>query len=79
MGDKQEEGKLLGCCFIPIAYLDVPKFDAIIFRRTTKQIKNPGGLWQKAEELYKYFPNAEKRISDLQYRFWSTGKGKKKL
>jgi predicted phage terminase large subunit-like protein len=78
-GGQAGGGKTFGLLFIPIAYLDVPKFDAIIFRRTTKQIKNPGGLWQKAEELYKYFPNAEKRISDLQYRFWSTGKGKKEV
>ena len=29
-----------------------PQFGAVIFRRTTKQIQNEGGLWDTASELY---------------------------
>ena len=31
---------------------DIPKFNAMIFRRTTVQIRNPGGLWDESSELY---------------------------
>jgi predicted phage terminase large subunit-like protein len=31
---------------------DNPKFAAVYFRRTTTQIKNPGGLWDQAMRLY---------------------------
>lgn len=31
---------------------DNPKFSAVYFRRTTTQIKNPGGLWDQAMKLY---------------------------
>ena len=69
-GGQAGGGETFGLLYIPLAYIDVPKFDAIIFRRTTKQVKNPGGLWQKAEELYGLFENAEKRTSELKWRFW---------
>lgn len=36
----------------PLYHVDVPAFYAVFFRRTTKQIRNPGGLWDEARTLY---------------------------
>lgn len=36
----------------PLYHIDNPKFGAVTFRRTTKQIKSEGGLWDVAEDLY---------------------------
>ena len=36
----------------PLYHIDNPKFGAVTFRRTTKQIKSEGGLWDVAQELY---------------------------
>ena len=36
----------------PLYHVHVPGFSAVFFRRTTKQIRNPGGLWDEARMLY---------------------------
>jgi hypothetical protein len=36
----------------PMRHQSVPRFNCIVFRRTTEQIRNPGGLWDKSEEIY---------------------------
>ena len=36
----------------PLRHLPNSKFSAVIFRRNSKQITNPGGLWDEASELY---------------------------
>jgi len=33
-------------------HMQVPGFAAVFFRRTTKQIRNPGGLWDEAGKVY---------------------------
>jgi len=33
-------------------HMDVPGFSAVFFRRTTTQIRNPGGLWDEATKVY---------------------------
>jgi len=33
-------------------FLYHPQFRAVIFRRTTPEIRNPGGLWETSEEIY---------------------------
>jgi len=45
-------GKTFGLMLDPIYHYHNPKFVGVIFRRTTKQIRNPGGLWEKSFELY---------------------------
>lgn len=35
-----------------LRHIDNPKFSAIIFRRNSTQIRNPGGLWQTSMELF---------------------------
>lgn len=39
----------------PLRHKDVPRFNSITFRRTTEQIRNPGGLWDKSTEIYPAF------------------------
>lgn len=36
----------------PLYHKDVPGFTAVFFRRTTTQIRNPGGLWDSARLVY---------------------------
>jgi phage terminase large subunit-like protein len=46
-------------------------YRGIIFRRTTRQVTNPGGLWDSSKELY-YLLGAEPRENTLDWTF-STG------
>ncbi len=36
----------------PLRHIDVDGFNAVIYRRETTQVTNPGGLWDKAREMY---------------------------
>ena len=31
-----------------------PDFNAVIFRRTSVQVRNPGGLWDESMKLYPF-------------------------
>ncbi len=50
---------------------EVPGFSAVIFRRTSKQVREAGGLWDKACEIY---PNVGgvAHVGDLEFR-WPSG------
>lgn len=62
-------GKSYGLLLEPLNYiLDVKGFGVVIFRRTTKQVRNEGGLWDTSEKIYPYF-NAEPRESTLEWKF----------
>lgn len=45
-------GKSYAMLLEPLYQIDNPKFGAVIFRRTTKQIENEGGLWDESQGLY---------------------------
>lgn len=52
----------------PLRNKDVRGFNTIFFRRTTVQIRNPGGLWDESLEMYPLFgfvPNSQ------QLEWWS--------
>jgi len=36
----------------PLRNISNPKFGAVIFRRTTTQIRNEGGLWDESSHMY---------------------------
>jgi hypothetical protein len=36
----------------PLRHVQNPKFSAVIFRRTTPEIRKPGGLWDESSDLY---------------------------
>ena len=52
-------------------HIGVPDFSAVFFRRTTKQIRNPGGLWDEARKLYP-FSGGVPFDEPLEYR-WESG------
>lgn len=45
-------GKTFATLIEPLRWTWVPDFAAVIFRRTTTQIRNPGGLWNESTSLY---------------------------
>lgn len=45
-------GKTFALLMEPLYDYDNPDFGAVIFRRTTKQVRNEGGLWDTAQSLY---------------------------
>lgn len=48
-------GKSHALLMEPLKDVDTGSFGAVIFRRTSKQVTNEGGLWDKAGELYPDF------------------------
>jgi predicted phage terminase large subunit-like protein len=73
-GGEAGGGKTWGLLLQPLHYLHIKGFEGVIFRRTTKQIFNPGGLWDTSQELYGLFDNADPRISNNQWRFFDNKK-----
>lgn len=45
-------GKTYGLLLDPLHYVEHGSFGAVIFRRTSPQIFNQGGLWDTAEQIY---------------------------
>lgn len=45
-------GKSYALLLDPLRHYSNPLFGAVIFRRTTKQVRNEGGLWDEATRLY---------------------------
>lgn len=63
-------GKSYALLLEPLRHLHNPKFGAVIFRRTTKQVRNEGGLWDECLDLYSQF-GAEFKSSSLECIFRS--------
>lgn len=51
-GGAAGSGKTFSLLLEPLRHKDNPKFAGVIFRRTTPQIRNEGGLWQTSLEMY---------------------------
>ena len=65
-------GKSWALLYDPLQFIDVPGFNAVIFRRTSPEITNPGGLWDEACGLYP-FCCGEPKVGNLEWRFpWGT-------
>lgn len=45
-------GKTYGLLLETLRNIENPKFSALIFRKNSKQIFAPGGLWDKSQEMY---------------------------
>lgn len=45
-------GKSFSLLLEPLRHINTEGFNAVIFRRETTQVTNPGGLWDKAREIY---------------------------
>ena len=63
-------GKTRGLLLLPIQYVNIPEFAAVIFRRSYPEIMNPGGLWDDAAALYTHL-RAEPKLTTLEWSFQS--------
>lgn len=45
-------GKSFALLLEPLRHVRNPQFNAVIFRRTSVQVRNPGGLWDESMKLY---------------------------
>jgi predicted phage terminase large subunit-like protein len=50
-------------------HIDVPGYGAVIFRRTSPEITNEGGLWDESRKFYKGIKGAESREYKLDWLF----------
>lgn len=72
-GGQAGGGKSWGLVFDPLRYIQVPEFEALIFRRTLPEIKMPGGLWDSSRKIYQGL-GAEPNISDRTWTWEGGGK-----
>ena len=61
-------GKSWALLLEPLRHMHNPEFGAVIFRRTSPQVTNEGGLWDEAGKLYPPLGGMP-RVGDLEYLF----------
>lgn len=61
-------GKTFALLMEPLRHFNNPLFRAVIFRRSSPQITNPGGLWEEASRMYTPLGGVP-RVSDNQFTF----------
>jgi hypothetical protein len=61
-------GKTWALLMEPLRHIKNPHFGAVIFRRTSPQITNEGGLWDEASKIYPQI-GAVPRVGDLEWHF----------
>lgn len=61
-------GKSFGLLIDPLRHHKNPRFGGTIFRRTSVQVRNEGGLWDESMHIYAPF-GAKPRESFLEWRF----------
>lgn len=66
-------GKTFALLLDPLRHVSIPEFGGVIFRRTSVQIRNEGGLWDTSMKLYPIM-GAEPRESSLDWQFPSGSK-----
>lgn len=61
-------GKSYALLLEPIRHANIKGYTAVIFRKTSGEITNAGGLWDTSEEIYPHL-GAEERISSRDWTF----------
>lgn len=61
-------GKSFALLLEPMRHISNPNFGAVIFRRTTPQIRNEGGLWDESTKIYSVI-GAKPREHVLEHKF----------
>ena len=69
-GGQAGGGKTFGLLLSPMPYRNEPGFGGVIFRRTSPQITNEGGIWDESMSLYSLVGGIP-RTSKRQWRFKS--------
>lgn len=67
-------GKTFSLLLEPLRHIHIPNFGAVCFRRTTKQIRNEGGLWDASKKIYQKIKNARSKETTLEWIFESGAK-----
>ena len=67
-GGAAGSGKSYGLLLDPLRHIHNPKFGGIIFRRTSVQVRNEGGLWDTSVTLYPLL-NGKPREGRLRWQF----------
>jgi hypothetical protein len=67
-GGSAGAGKSYSLLLEPLRHIKVPGFGGVIFRRTTPQITNEGGLWDTSYSLYPY-AGGKPNLSSLTWKF----------
>lgn len=67
-GGAKGGGKSFALRLAPLYNIGIPKYHAVIFRRSLPQCKKPGGMWDKSFEIYPALGGIEK-ISELKWTF----------
>jgi len=52
-GGSAGSGKSFALLIEPVRHYENGKFNAVIFRRTTTQVRNPGGMWDESQQIYR--------------------------
>lgn len=76
-GGSAGSGKTFALLLEPMRHVQHnDQFSAVIFRRTTTEIRNPGGLWDESMNLYGTLENAKPSQTVLEWHFDQGGKVK---
>ena len=62
-------GKTYALLIDALRLRNVPRGRAVIFRRTTKQLKKAGSVWDTAMELYTQFKGVTYRTTEMDFQF----------
>jgi predicted phage terminase large subunit-like protein len=68
-------GKTWALTYEPLRHVGNPGFTFVAFRRTTPEIRNPGGMWDESQQIYPLL-GAEPRETTLDWLFPSGARGK---
>ena len=69
-------GKSYALLLKPLSHIHVSGFNAVIFRRNTTDLRNPGGLWDESHQIYPYAGGRSKEAPDMEWKF---GRGQVKI
>lgn len=61
-------GKSWSLLYEPLRHSHISNFGCVIFRRTSVQVRNEGGLWHESNQLYSHF-NGHPREAFLEWKF----------
>jgi predicted phage terminase large subunit-like protein len=62
-------GKTWALLMEPLRHANNPQFGAVFFRRTLKQVRNEGGLWDESEKLYPLLAAKPNTAPDMAWKF----------
>lgn len=62
-------GKTYSLLLSPLQHIKTKGFNAVIFRKTSPQIRNAGAIWDNSLEIYSKIPGAYQVESQLKWKF----------